>query len=73
MSGDTLIPELNLKQPEFTYSVCGPFSIQCERIQKFRETGNLKHLYRNELHKTFFAHDASYSERKDLAKRAVSD
>ena len=45
----------------------------CERIKKFRETGNLKHLYRNELHKTFFAHDASYSERKDLAKRAVSD
>ena len=69
MSGDTLIPELNLKQPEFTYSVCGPFSIQCERIQKFRETGNLKHLYRNELDKACFAHDAACSDsEKELSK-----
>ena len=44
-----------------------------ERVQKFRETGNLKHLYRNELDKTCFTHDAAYSERKDLAKRTISD
>ena len=39
------------------------------RIQKFRETGNLKHLYRNELDKACFAHDAAYSASKGLAKR----
>ena len=47
-----MIPfQLNLlpKKPEFTYSVCGPFTKHRERIQKFRDTGNLKHLYRNEL------------------------
>ena len=38
---------MHLKQPGFTYSACGPFTKHCERIQKFRETGNLKHLYRN--------------------------
>ena len=43
------MPELPLKQPRFTYSACGPFSKHCERNQKFRETGNLKHLHRNEL------------------------
>ena len=32
-----------------TWTTCGPFTKHCERIQKFRETGNLKHLYRNEL------------------------
>ena len=45
----------------------------CERIQRFRETGSLKHLYRNELDKACFAHDVAYSDNKDLAKRTVSD
>ena len=36
--------ELHLKQPGFTYSACELFTKHCERIQKFRETGNLKHL-----------------------------
>ena len=44
-----------------------------ERIQKFREPGNLKHLYSNELDKAYFAHDAAYSDSKDLAKRPISD
>ena len=49
LTGDKFIPELHLKQPGFTYSVCGPFTKYRERIQNFRETGSLKHLYRNEL------------------------
>ena len=48
LTGDTFMPELHLKKPRFTYSACGPFTKHCERIQKFRETGNLKHLHRNE-------------------------
>ena len=48
------MPELHLKQPGFTYSACEPFTKYCEKIQKFRETGNLKHLYRNELDKALF-------------------
>ena len=24
--GDTFMPEIHLKQPEFTYSACGPFT-----------------------------------------------
>ena len=67
------MPELHLKQPGFTYSACGPFTKHRERIQKFRETGNLKHLYRNELDKACFAHDAAYYNSKDLAKRTISD
>ena len=55
------------------YCVCGPFTKHRERIQKFRETGNLKHLYRNELHKVCFGHDTAYSDSKALAKRTVSD
>ena len=64
---------MHLKQPVFAYSACGPFTKHHERIKKFRETGNLKHLYRNELDKACFAHDAAYSDSKDLAKRTISD
>ena len=48
LTGDKFMPELHLKQPGFTYSACGPFTKHHERIKKFRETGSLKDLYRNE-------------------------
>ena len=70
---DKFMPELDLKQPGFTYSACGPFTKHLERIQKFRETVNLKHLYRNELNEACFAHDAVYSDNNDLAKKTISD
>ena len=40
---------------------------------KFRETNDLKHLYRNELDKACFAYNAAYFDSKDLGKRTVSD
>ena len=64
---------MHLKQPGFTYSACGPSTKHCERIQTLRETGNLKHLYKNKLDKACFAHNALYSDSKDLAKRTISD
>ena len=67
------MPELHLKHPGFTYSACGPFTKHCKIIQKFREKGNLKHSYRNELDKACFAHDATYSDSKNFANRAISD
>ena len=73
LAGDKFMPNLILRQPGFTYSVCGPFTKHRERIKKFRETGNLKHLYRNEIDKTCFVRDAAYSDSKDLAKRTISD
>ena len=60
-----------LKQPGFTYSACAPFTKHC--IQKFREVGSLKHLYRNELDTACFAHDVECSDSKDLAKKTISD
>ena len=65
--------KLHLKQPGFTSSVCGPLTKHCERIQNFREADNLKPLYRNELDKASCAHDAAYSDSKELAKRTISD
>ena len=61
-----------LEQLGFTYSTFRPFTKHRERIKKFKGTGNLKHLYRNELDKAGFAHDAAYSNSKDLAKRRIT-
>ena len=67
------MPEFRLKQAGCTYSACGPFTKHRDRIEKFSEKGNLKHLYRSELDKACFAHDATYFDSKDLAKRPISD
>ena len=73
MNGYKSIAELHLKEPGFTKSACRQFTKHRERIQKFRETVNLKHLYRNELDKAFFPRDAAYFDSKDLAKRTILD
>ena len=39
------MPKLHLIQPGFSYSSRGLFTKRSGRIQKFRETGDLKHLY----------------------------
>ena len=46
--------EMYLRQPQFVYSACGPFTKSKERIQKFKETGDTKYIYRNELYKACF-------------------
>ena len=73
LESDKFMPEINLKQPGFTYSACGPFTKNKERIEKFMATGNTDFIYRNELDKACFQHDMAYSKSKDLAKRTLSD
>ena len=73
LAGDKFMPEIHLRQPQFTYSACGPFTKHKQRIQKFKETGDTNYIYKNELDKACFAHDAAYSESKDLTKRTVVD
>ena len=71
--GDKCMPEMRLKQPRFTYSACGPFTKNKERIQKFKETGDTSYIYKNELDKACFQHDMAYGNFKDLARRTASD
>ena len=73
LAGDKFIPEMHLRQPQFTYSACGPFTKHKQRIQKFKKTGDTNYIYKNELDKTCFAHDAAYSDSKDLTKRTIAD
>ena len=67
------MPEMHLKQAGFTYSACGPFTKNKERIQKFKETGDTTYIYKNELDKACFQHDRAYEDFKDIKRRTASD
>ena len=73
LAGDKFMPEMHLRKPQFTYSACGPFTKHKQRIQKLKETGDTNYIYKNELDKACFAHDAAYSDSKDLTKRTVAN
>ena len=47
LAGDKFMPEMYLKPPGCTYSSCGPFIKNKERIQKFKETGDTSYIYKN--------------------------
>ena len=67
--GDKFMPEMHLKQSSFTYSACGPFKKNKERIGKFIQTGNTNFIYKNEVDKACFQHDMGYGKTKALVKR----
>ena len=45
LASHKFMPQMYLKQPGFTYSACGPFTKNKERIQKFTETGDASYCY----------------------------
>ena len=52
--GDKFMPEMHLKQPSFTYSACGPFTKNKERIEKLMQTGNADLILEIKLIKLVF-------------------
>ena len=68
LAAGKFMPEIDLKQLGFTHSACGPFTKNKERIQKFKETGDTKYIYRNELDKACFQHDIAYGDLKIYQK-----
>ena len=73
LAGDKFMTKMHLRESQFTYSACGPFTKHKQRIQKFKDTGDTNYIYENELDKAWFIHDAAYSDSKDLIKRTVAD
>ena len=43
--GDKFMPELHLKESWFTYSACGPFTKNKERIEKLKEKKTRYKIY----------------------------
>ena len=46
LNGDIFMLELHFKQPGFVYRAYETFTKHCEKIQRFKETGSLKYLYK---------------------------
>ena len=44
-----------------------------EKTQKFKETGDSRYIYRNELDKACFQYDMTYGVFKDLGRMTASD
>ena len=66
------MPGMHLKQSGFTYSACGPFTKNKQRIQKLMQIGDTNYIYRNKLEKACFQHDMAYNF-KDLKRRTFAD
>ena len=64
---------MHLGQPGFTYNDSGSFMKNKERIQKFKETGDSRYIYQNQLDIACFQHDMHYGDFKDLTRRTASD
>ena len=67
------MPEMHMRQPGFTYSACGPFTKNKERIKKFKETKDSRYIYQNKLDKACFQHDIDYGDFKNLTRRTAAD
>ena len=44
LAGDKFTPEMHLRQPQFIYSACGPFTRLRERIKKFKQTDDTRYI-----------------------------
>ena len=73
LAGDKFMPEMHLRQPLFVYRACSRFTRHKKRIKKFKQTGDTRYIYRNELDKACFQHDCAYADHKDLINRTKSD
>ena len=73
LAGDKCMSEMHLRQFGFRYSACGPFTKKKERIKKFKETGDSRYIYQNELDKACFENDVACGDFKDLNRRTAVD
>ena len=71
LTEDKFMAEMHSRQPGFTYTGCAPFSKIF--LKKFKETGDSKYIYQNELDKACFQHDMAYGDFKDLLRRIAAD
>ena len=65
LAGDKFMPGL-------TYSACGPFIKNKQRIQRFLETGDRSVIFKNKLDEACFQHDMAFNF-KDLKRKTFAD
>ena len=73
LAGNKFMPEMHLKQTEFTQSACVPFTKNKEIIKNLKGTGDSRYIYQNELDKACFQHDMVDGDFKELNRREKAD
>ena len=73
LAGDKFMPEMYLRQLGLTYSACGLFTKNKEKIHTFKETGDLRYIYQNKFNKAVFQHGMAYGDFKNVTRRTASD
>ena len=64
------MPEIHLR---LTYSACGLFTKNKEKIQIIKETGDLRYIYHNKIVKACFHSDMTQVYFKDVPTRIASE
>ena len=64
---------MHLRQPGFTQSACGTFTKNEERIIFFKEAGDSRYIYQNDLDKACFEYDMAYGDFKDISRTTAAD
>ena len=54
LAGDKFMPKMDLKQARYTYSACGSFTKNIERVQKFKKIGDISYIYKANLIRLVF-------------------
>ena len=70
------MPEIHLRQPGFTYSACGTFTKNKEKIikkKKVKRNKRIRYIYQNELDKACFQYDMTYGDFKYFNRRTFVD
>ena len=65
------MPEMHQNSLDFFIVLVDHSQKNKERIQKFKQAGDTKYIYRDELDKACFQHDMAYGDFKELAKRTA--
>ena len=64
---------MHLRQAEFDYSACGPYTKNKKRIQKSKETGDSRNIYQSEPDKAYSQYDMAYEDFQNLPRRTIFD
>ena len=73
LAGDRFMAEMHLRQPDLRIVLVDQLQKIKNELKKFKEAGDSRYIYRNELDKACFQHDVAYGDFKDLNGRTFVD
>ena len=73
LAGDRFMAEMHLRQPDLRIVLVDQLQKIKNELKKFKEAGDSRYIYRNELDKACFQHDMAYGDFKDLNGRTFVD